>query len=101
MTYNIKAVQLGHFDTVPEKSTVGSAGYDLRSAEDLLFYRNDIYTVRTGVSLEMPGGVCGWILPRSSLHKKGLSLANTVGLIDSDYRGEIILMLKYNAEIEG
>ncbi len=94
--YNIRAVLEGGFDNVPSRSSTGAAGYDITSSEDREFNKKGVYTVKTGVFLEIPDGLCGILLPRSSLHKYGLRLANTIGLIDSDYRGEILLQIEYD-----
>lgn len=84
--------------------TKGSAGIDLYAlpnenyAKSLVW--NGIYTeFSTGIKLEIPEGHVGIIVPRSSSGSNGLMLANTVGVIDSDYRGEIKLRLvKWGAE---
>ena len=54
-------------------------------------YGNYVYL--TGIALEIPAGFVGLLLPRSSVSKTSMALANSVGVIDSGYRGEI--MLKY------
>lgn len=71
---------------VPEAATDGSAGLDL--------YVNSINgdSIGTGVHVEIPHGHVGLLMPRSSWGVKGFKLANTVGVIDSDYRGEIMLI---------
>lgn len=78
--------------------TKGSAGIDLYAlpnenyAKSLVW--NGIYTeFSTGIKLEIPEGHVGIIVPRSSSGSNGIMLANTVGVIDSDYRGEIKLRL--------
>ena len=78
--------------------TKGSAGIDLYAlpnenyAKSLVW--NGIYTeFSTGIKLEIPEGHVGIIVPRSSSGSSGIMLANTVGVIDSDYRGEIKLRL--------
>ncbi len=79
----------------PAYMTTGSAGMDLRAAiysAITVFPNQDKgVLIPTGFALNMGDtGMCATLLPRSSLgHKKGLVLANTVGLIDSDYQGEI------------
>jgi len=75
-------------DHAPEVATKGSAGLDLfvNSLSD------DRLTIGTGVHVEIPKGWVGLLVPRSSWGVKGFSLANTVGVIDSDYRGEIKLV---------
>ena len=71
----------------PEVATDGSAGLDL--------YVNSINgdSLGTGVNVEIPNGHVGLLLPRSSWGIKGFQLANTCGVIDSDYRGEIIMIM--------
>jgi dUTP pyrophosphatase len=51
----------------------------------------------TGIAVEIPTGNVGLVFIRSSVGKSGVSLANSVGVIDSDYRGEIKLLLVYTA----
>lgn len=94
--YNIQAVLEGDYDCVPQKATHGSAGYDVCCTTDILLYNAGFYTIKTGLSLAIPEGLCGLLLPRSSLHTHGLKLANGVGLIDSDYRGEILLKVEFD-----
>tara|TARA_B100001093_G_scaffold152768_1_gene145463 strand:- start:17246 stop:17749 length:504 start_codon:yes stop_codon:yes gene_type:complete len=74
----------------PEISTKGSGGLDLFI--DDYAVSNDCIEIKTGLYLEIPKGHVGLLLPRSSTGLKGLRLKNTVGVIDSDYRGEIIIM---------
>lgn len=80
---------------LPSYATPGSAAVDLSAAECFTIGPNGTRKVGTGISIGMPPGVCALVLPRSSWGSKGLVLANTVGLIDSDYRGEIFLAM-YN-----
>ena len=70
----------------PETATDGSAGLDL--------FVNSINgdNIGTGVHVEIPPDHVGLLIPRSSWGVKGFKLANTVGVIDSDYRGEIKLI---------
>lgn len=76
---------------VPTKGTEKSAGYDLYSLENMFIPRGQKREINTKVSVEIPEGYFGLICPRSSMGKKGFSLVNTIGIIDSDYRGQIIL----------
>lgn len=72
----------------PYQATDGSAGWDLTATtKELDQGKKAIYG--TGLSVEIPKGYVGLLFPRSSIHKKGLRLSNSVGVIDSDYRGEI------------
>lgn len=77
---------------VLKQTTKGSAGFDLITVENHIMYDNVIHVIHTGIKVEIPYGYVGLVLPRSSLGKKGFVLANTCGVIDSDYRGEIMLM---------
>jgi len=79
---------------VPSLGTEGSGGYDLRLTNDVCIPRNERVKVGTGVKMQIPQGFVGMVIPRSSTGKKGLRLANTIGLIDSDYQGEIFLVIE-------
>jgi dUTP diphosphatase len=75
---------------VPVRAHAGDAGYDLRSAEENELVPGGRALVRTGISVAIPEGYTGLVLPRSGLAMRhGISLVNTPGLIDSGYRGEI------------
>lgn len=71
----------------PYQATAGSAGFDLTAVSK---EEND-YCIwyGTGLAVEIPEGHVGLVFPRSSIYKTGLLLTNSVGVIDSDYRGEI------------
>lgn len=70
--------------------TEGSAGYDLKIKLDVVIKPREVLLVSTGISVDIPKGYFGLVVPRSSTGKKGLILKNTVGIIDSDYTGEIL-----------
>jgi dUTP pyrophosphatase len=75
---------------VPARAHAGDAGYDLRSVEEAEIVPGGRALVRTGISVAIPEGYAGLVLPRSGLAvRHGISLVNTPGLIDSGYRGEI------------
>ena len=75
---------------MPERAHAGDAGYDLRSVERVDLAPGARVLVRTGISIAIPEGYAGLVLPRSGLAvRHGISLVNTPGLIDSGYRGEI------------
>lgn len=75
----------------PKKGTLGAAGYDIKSAEDVIVPYNRIKKISTGISVEIPKGYMGVLLGRSSTFIKGV-ICNT-GIIDSDYRGIVQLAL--------
>jgi dUTP pyrophosphatase len=72
----------------PYRGTDGSAGFDLTATSK---QRIDLYHTKfgTGLAVEIPKGYVGLVFPRSSCYKQGMLLSNCVGVIDSDYRGEI------------
>ncbi|HEX7464506.1 MAG TPA: dUTP diphosphatase, partial [Actinomycetota bacterium] len=76
---------------LPERAHPGDAGLDLRSAVDVLVGPGERAMVPTGLSVAIPEGYAGLVLPRSGLASRhGLTMANAPGLIDAGYRGEII-----------
>lgn len=82
-------------DRMPRYATEGSAGMDLHALLDqpLTIEPGQCELVRTGLSIHIADpGLAGMILPRSGLgHKHGIVLGNLVGLIDSDYQGELMV----------
>lgn len=79
---------------IPTYSKPGDAGMDLVAVERYYDEYGNVH-YNTGISIEIPEGYVGLIFPRSSLSKKALSLANSVGVIDSGYRGEIMFKFKF------
>lgn len=82
---------------IPNKATTGSAGFDLKAelTDSITLYPNETCLVPTGLRLEMPEGICALVLPRSGLAlRHGITVANSPGLIDSDYRGDICVILR-------
>lgn len=82
-------------DQLPHYATPGSAGLDLRACIDLAITLNpgDTQLIPTGMAIHLgDAGYAALILPRSGLgHKHGIVLGNLVGLIDSDYQGELMV----------
>lgn len=72
--------------------TKGAAGWDLCAVGDHTLGKGEVHVIRTGVHVELPEGCVGEVVMRSSYAKKGLILTNAPGQIDSDYRGEIMLL---------
>lgn len=79
-------------DLKPVVGTAGSAGYDLRVSGNFPIMRGQTIKVGTGLKVEIPKGYVGLVTPRSSTSE--YVLANTVGVIDSDYQGEIFLKIR-------
>ncbi len=91
---NIKIKLLNENAILPEKQHDSDAGYDLFSIEEVVLKPNEINKVKTGIALQIPTNYGGLVLPRSGLSSKhGISLINTPGLIDSGYRGELLIPL--------
>ena len=88
----IKKVNPSAKITIPRK---GDAGIDLHTANDHphALYPGDVNIFGTGIALSIPEGWVGLITPRSGLGTRGLILANGTGVIDSSYRGEVMLPL--------
>ncbi|MYJ95254.1 MAG: dUTP diphosphatase [Proteobacteria bacterium] len=87
--------KIGKVIALPRRSTDGSAGVDLRAclAEPLTLPPGECELIRTGIAIHLEdSGLAAVILPRSGLgHKHGIVLGNLVGLIDSDYQGELLI----------
>jgi dUTP pyrophosphatase len=88
----------------PSYATDGSAGMDLCACidEPIIIGSGEIKKVPTGISMQIPNKyIGGFIFPRSGLASKyGISLANCVGVIDSDYTGEVICPIMNHSHIE-
>lgn len=98
----IRLKRLPHGDSlpVPAYATAGAAGMDIVSAEDVLIPPGGRHAVATGFAMAIPDGYEVQVRPRSGLAlKHGISLPNTPGTIDSDYRGELkIIMINLGGE---
>lgn len=80
--------------SLPSYSREGDAGIDLCSIDELTLKPFERALVSTGLKIAIPAGYAGLVMPRSGLAlKHGLSIVNTPGLIDSNYRGELSVIL--------
>lgn len=87
---NMRVARITNEAVIPSNAHDGDAGYDLSSVEDVVIKPNETVAVRTGLVFEIPDDYAGFVLPRSGLAvKKGITIPNSPGLIDSGYRGEI------------
>lgn len=94
---NIKFKRLTETAIVPTSGSARAAGYDLYAdtEKDIRMFPGEVVEFFTGLALEIPDGFFGAVYPRSGLAtKRGLRLANCVGVIDSDYRGNIGVPLR-------
>lgn len=91
----VKVKRLHEGAVIPSYAKDGDAAMDLY-ATNVDYDRFGNLVCQTGLAMEIPEGHVGFLFPRSSISKTTLSLRNSVGVVDSGYRGEIIL--KFNRE---
>lgn len=89
MEVKVKIKKLSPEAVMPRKGTEQSAGFDLTAISASWDKKSGQIKYGFGLAFEIPEGYVGLIFPRSSVCKKSLSLSNSVGVIDSDYRGEV------------
>ena len=88
----VKIKRLHPDAVVPSYAKAGDAGMDLTAVE--MEREWNIVTYKTGLAIEIPEGHVGLLFPRSSVYKTSMVLSNCVGVIDSGYRGEIMLKFR-------
>lgn len=104
MEIKIKKLQNGAI--IPTRGSSKAAGYDLYAClpegqNAIIIERHTTKMIGTGLAIEVPDGYFGGIFARSGLStKKGLRPANCVGVCDSDYRGEYIVALHNDTEVD-
>ncbi len=89
--------------TLPKYETAGSAGMDLTASidEDIIIKSGEIKLIKTGIAIALEKGFEAQIRPRSGLAlKDGITVLNTPGTIDSDYRGEICVILINHSKLD-
>lgn len=92
----VKISRLSNCHSLPSYATSGSSGLDLYAANKnpIMLYPGQRTVIPTGIAIELPEGYEAQIRPRSGLAvKHGITVLNTPGTIDSDYRGEIKVVL--------
>ncbi len=101
MSFELKIKKLDQNATVPVYSSEFAAGADLYACEDVtvVIPAGKTVLVHTGIAMAIPEGYVGLVFARSGLAtKRGLAPANKVGVIDSDYRGEIMVALHNHSD---
>lgn len=98
MTVRIKIAPLTQFiplfqDFIPKKQSPGAAAYDLASSVDFDIGPHETQVVPTGIRMALPQNYAGMVCSRSGLAANGIVVANAPGIIDSDYRGEVKVIL--------
>lgn len=102
MALTVKLKKIEPNAILPTYGTASSAGADLYALpdRDVTVAPGETVLIRTGVALAVPEGYAGLIYARSGLAtKRGLAPANKVGVIDSDYRGEILVALHNHSDV--
>ncbi len=96
----VKRLPHGEGLELPKYATPGAAGMDVLSAEDVVLEPGARHAVATGLAVAIPDGYEIQVRPRSGLAlKHGVSVPNTPGTIDSDYRGELkVIMINFGSE---
>jgi len=79
---------------IPRKASVGATGYDLVSRNSVTLFVGDVVRVHTGVRMALPKGFEAQVRSRSGLASQGVIVVNSPGTIDSDYRGEVCVLLQ-------
>ena len=101
MKFNVPIKILSSDATIPTYGSEFSAGADLYSIEAVTIPAHKTVLVHTGIAMQIPDGYVGLIYARSGLAtKRNLAPANKVGVIDSDYRGEIMVSLHNHSDEE-
>lgn len=85
---------------LPLKAHTYDAGYDLKARKETSVFPQDTEFIPTGVCVEIPSGYVGLLFPRSSISKTPLRMANSCGVIDSGFTGEIKVPLYNTSEVE-
>lgn len=100
----IKVSLLTDTAQMPKYATDGDAGADLFCDEpnSLDLYPQDVFGLKTGIAIEIPKGYVGLVHPRSGMAlRRGLTVANAPGTIDSGYRGEVkVLLVNIGREVQ-
>jgi dUTP pyrophosphatase len=91
----LKIKKLHQDAVIPSYAKAGDAGLDITAISETWNKEETLVTYGTGLSIEIPEGHVGLLFPRSSVSKTTLNLANSVGVIDSGYRGEVMLKFRY------
>ncbi|MAR93891.1 MAG: dUTP diphosphatase [Euryarchaeota archaeon] len=85
---------------LPTQGSQQAAGWDLYALEETIVERRKSSMIKTGLAVAIPEGWEGQIRCRSSLGKKGMIMPNGIGTIDSDYRGELMVLATWIGEQE-
>ena len=96
----IEFAKLSQKAKLPTQGSAQAAGWDLYALEETIIERRKSSMIKTGLAVAIPDGWEGQIRCRSSLGKKGMIMPNGIGTIDSDYRGELMVLATWIGEGE-
>jgi dUTP pyrophosphatase len=91
-------VKLDNDQCMPKRAHATDAGADLVSQNSVAIYPGEKHLIDTGVAIKIPEGYVGLVYNRSSQGKIGIAIPHSVGVIDSDYRGNIKVLLVNNGQ---
>lgn len=102
---HVKVKKLSDKAVIPTHGSEYAAGYDLYACmdenESILIAPHHTAKIHTGIAAQIPDGYFGGIFARSGVAtKRGLRPANAVGIVDADYRGELVVALHNDSEVE-
>ena len=98
----MKVKFMNDYAQMPLRGSSYAAGYDIYAAEpeDIVIAPHRTRRIRTGLAMEIPGGCFGGLVARSGVAtKRGLRLAQGLAIIDSDYRGEILVPIHNDTDL--
>ncbi len=99
---NVKIQKLNPNAIIPSYGSKCAAGADLYACEenDIVIKAGETLLIHTGIAIQIPEGYAGFIYARSGIAtKRGLAPANKVGVVDSDYRGEVMVALHNHSDV--
>lgn len=100
---NLKIKKLNNKAIIPSYGTDFAAGFDLRACleEDVVIKPKEVFKIPIGISMEIPAGYVGLVYARSGISTKHLiTPINKVGVVDSDYRGQIFVFLYNESNVD-
>jgi dUTP pyrophosphatase len=92
----LKVKRINKRAKLPTKAYTGDAGLDLYCKENMTVFPGQLFGVYTGISVEIPEGYVGLIWDKSGVSRRGLHIL--AGVVDSGYRGEVIVVMKHLGE---
>ena len=102
MATNVKFIKINEMAQTPTRGSLCAAGYDLSAAisSNITIPPHTTIKIGTGLAIELPDGTFGAVYARSGIaSREGLRPANCTGVIDSDYRGEVIVALHNDSDV--